>query len=402
MGWQKKNKCPASMKMIFCLMVVLGGYRMAASPEARPVATSVSSIRYIHMASKKDGWAWADGSAGFRVLRTTSGGENWEDVTPYSMLNEHQECEFPDSKTAWISTKTGLLLTKNGGKTWTRKAAPFFSFMGGSQCRFLDAEHGVASTEDAGAGSAYYTFFDTKDGGLTWKPVIIVPPETYADGSNAPGTVHLSNICGDRMGYYPPGKVVIVCGDLGDETPKGAVRLLVSSDLKSWRNLQLPLPLKYHKGLVEPCQPVFFDKKRGLLPVQIMNETENAFGFGGLLFYETSDGGENWTARGGPSGLTNTDYHLEMVSPKDIYICENKVLLVSHNGAKSWQVLKPNVDFGRGNSRRYVTQMNFADAPHGWIVIADSTKNYPDSEFIVYRTENGGQSWWELPLKVLH
>jgi photosystem II stability/assembly factor-like uncharacterized protein len=361
-------------------------------------AQAKSSIREIQMLDARNGWALAYQSNSPRVLRTTTGGESWKDVTPKVFEPDRWEYAFPSAKTAWISTSKGLVLTSDGGKTWAKAEDPKFYFNEGSQCRLVDAKHGTASTEDGGLGSSYYNFFDTEDGGLTWKPVMINPPAEYAGAK--PGTVHLSNIACDRIGYYPPGKVVIALGDLGDETPKGVVRLLVSNDLKSWPELRLPLPEKYHDGLVEPSEPVFFDEKRGLLPVQIVEETTNAVNFHGLLFYATKDGGKTWMMREGPDGLKAMGYQLKIVSAKDIFICDNTVLMASHDGARSWQAFQPNIDFGRGNPRRYVLQLDFADAKHGWIVIADSTKIYPNGEFFLYKTENGGKNWRELENKL--
>ena len=284
-------------KSFISLALLLSGFCALANGE--------SSIREIHMLDARNGWALAYQSNFPRVLRTTSGGGSWKDVTPKGFEQGRWECAFPNPKTAWISASKGLVLTGDGGKTWAKAEDPKFYFNEGSQCRLLDAKRGTASTEDGGAGSAYYNFFDTQDGGLTWKPVMITPPEEYKGSDMKPGTVHLSNIACDRIGYYPPGKVVIVFGDLGDETPKGVVRLLVSSDLKSWRELRLPLPEKFRDGLVEPSEPVFFDEKHGLLPVQIVEFTTNAVNFRGLLFYATKDGGKTWTGRAGPTALQN-------------------------------------------------------------------------------------------------
>src|SRR5437762_7884763 len=56
--------------------------------------------------------------------------------------------------------------------------------------------------------------------------------------------------CGDGISYYPPTKVIITHGDQGDEQPKGAVRLSLSTNLgKAWRDLRLPVPEKYRDGL---------------------------------------------------------------------------------------------------------------------------------------------------------
>ena len=132
----------------------------------------------------------------------------------------------------WHLTDGGLLRTVDGGKSWSvlikQGAAPYKCFTEGS-CHFFNANHGVANTTEFGLGNAYYRYFETHDGGTTWSPVIIT--STYADNDLPPGTIHLCNLCGDRISYYPPTKVIITHGDHGDEQPKGAVRLSLSMNL---------------------------------------------------------------------------------------------------------------------------------------------------------------------------
>ena len=91
---------------------------------------------------------------------------------------------------------------------------------------------------------------------MTWTPVVITSP--YPDNNLPPGTIHLCNICGGGINYYPPTKVIITVGDMADEKAKGAVRLSLSTNLgKSWRELELPVPDQYRDGLAGPLSPIF-------------------------------------------------------------------------------------------------------------------------------------------------
>src|SRR5881394_1019552 len=99
----------------------------------------------------------------------------------------------------------------------------------GTSFRFYDPNNLPVEPPEFGSGSAYYRYYETHDGGTTWSPVIIT--STYADNDLPPGTVRLCNLCGDRISYYPPTKVIITHGDHGDEQPKGAVRLSLSMNL---------------------------------------------------------------------------------------------------------------------------------------------------------------------------
>jgi hypothetical protein len=57
----------------------------------------------------------------------------------------------------------------------------------------LDALKGWAEEAGFGAGNAYYTLSETQDGGATWKPIAVTPPQT--ETGLPPDTVHLCNMC---------------------------------------------------------------------------------------------------------------------------------------------------------------------------------------------------------------
>ncbi len=247
---------------------------MGLKPSAVTVPAMPSAgtgIAEIHMLDARHGWALTGGpTGGRRLLFTGDGGLGWRDRTPHgnaevgTVEDRYNGVYFLDSRHGWVSVSNrgaaGLWRTSNGGKTWTcfETTKLFREF------HFQDARHGVARTLDGGLGNAYVRFFGTSDGGRNWEPVLIASPAPAEPGL-PPGTIHLCNLCADRVNYYPPATVIITHGDLGDEQPKDAVRLSVSTDLgKTWQNLSLPLPSeKFGAGLVEGDSPVFFDGLNG-------------------------------------------------------------------------------------------------------------------------------------------
>ena len=278
----------------------------------------------------------------------------------------------------------------------------------GTSFRFYDPNNLPVEPPEFGSGSAYYRYYETHDGGTTWSPVIIT--STYADNDLPPGTVRLCNLCGDRISYYPPTKVIITHGDHGDEQPKGVVRLSLSMNLgNSWRDLRLAVPEKYPDGLAAPLSPVFFDDKEGLLAAHILKRNaDDTLAYSVLVFYASDDGGITWTARPGIELTSERKEwsfvsHVDVVSLKDVFVRGGPNLYVTHNGARSWRTIKPNVDFGLegAKSRRDVSRMNFVDATHGWVVISEIIKDYPYSRFLSYKTSDGGATWRELPLKIV-
>ena len=73
----------------------------------------------------------------------------------------------------------------------------------------------------------------------------------------------------------------------------------------------------------------------------------------------------------------------------------------TRDGAKTWHTVRPDINLGAEGSRRDVTQMNFVDARHGWIVISDNTAFSPYGKCLIYRTSDGGKTWTEAPLRIV-
>ena len=369
----------------------------------RPVMTVVPAAGHdirIHMLDTQNGWALTEGPDRFRVLHTTIGARIWQDVTPRPFPYEAWAGEFPRPSTAWISLHTnswtGLLMTTNGGSSWAPVKTPFGYFTEPANVHFYHDGLGIARLVDNGAGSGYYTFYETQDGGMTWKQMDVTPPGPNRDAS--PGTFRLSNFCGDNVGYYPPGRFVIAFGDSGDEKPKGYARLSLSADGgKSWRDRQLPLPDEWRDGQTWAELPVFFGARDGLLPVHIFKLDDNSRTNLALLFYRTGDGGDTWTLR--PSAVAAGD-KCDVISLNDIVVRSGDNLCHTRDGAKTWRTIKPNIDLGREGSERDVTQMDFADVKHGWMIIADNHIFSRYGNSLLYETSDGGKTWMELPLKI--
>lgn len=264
----------------------------------------------------------------------------------------------------------------------------------------------MANTADGSAGSSWVRFYATHDGGKNWKPVNIIPPGGVYS-TIPPGEIGLSDITPERMGFCPPANVVITHGDMDDELPKDAVRLSITTNLGTmWLDVNLPLPSeKYHDGLVESDDPVFLDRKNGWLPVRIVKWNAGyTLAWNVLAFYATDDGGETWTPRPGIiEGGTNfvgSYRQLDIVSVKDIFVCNGANLYVTHDGAQNWQIIKPNLDFDRTSSHGGVSQIDFVNATHGWAVVYDTFKHFTHNKYYLYKTSDGGKTWTELPLKI--
>ncbi|HEY2082911.1 MAG TPA: hypothetical protein VGI88_09010 [Verrucomicrobiae bacterium] len=389
---------------------MLGGCASGRHPNERTIANTTAQIAEIHMVDARNGWAWSSGLAGQRpLLHTTDGGTTWRDVTPRGFPHTEEGACFRDPRTAWVpiydtrNTGDGLLRTTDGGKTWSllnRTNSPIFNEA--SSCHFFSSNYGVGSTADGGLGSAYYTFFETHDSGRTWQTIPLTPP--VRESVEQSNTVHLSNIGGDRIAFFPPSTTIIAHGDTADEQPKGSVRLSVTFDLgKTWRDLKLPLSGQYHDCLCAPFEPVFVDNKNIILPARVFKMgADGSYAPGVLIFYTSRDGGVTWVAK--PGAVVRQDLAdpnaLSVVSPKCFFICSGTKIFVTHDGADTWQAIKANLAFG-GTSHRDVLQMQFVDPVHGWIIAYEHAESPRNAYFCFYRTSDGGKTWTELPLKIV-
>jgi photosystem II stability/assembly factor-like uncharacterized protein len=367
-------------------------------------------------------WDWV----GERLVRTTDGGKTWQDVTPSGygqttpdkVVSGRRDEYFFDAQSAlfyedsyaknaaglFAKDTSGLWRTTDGGKTWAFSTPDDHL----DEFHFTDASHGWARSQEDSAGSADIQYFQTEDGGVTWEPIIIIPPGAEAGWNLPPGDIRLSNIAGDEIAYYPPMKAIITTdNNLDYERPKGAVHLELTTNLgKTWRSLELPLPAgPYHDGYFHARPPVFLDARQGLLPVSVFEyQRDKAGNLSGrndrvLIFYTTQDGGETWTAGSelaqstlNPSGNSSFS-DVFASSAKDILVREGAIFDSTHDGGKNWQTIQPQLNPAPTGIDPDRWEINFLDAAHGTLRTYDDEGKHSN-----YETFDGGVTWAKLPL----
>ncbi|MBE3037887.1 MAG: hypothetical protein IMZ62_03625, partial [Chloroflexi bacterium] len=371
-----------------------GPFRQVNPPLATPIVTDTATplpatpapalpINSLQMINAQDGWA----NSG-RLLRTTDGGQTWMDRTPEGQV-WFEGVFYLDAQTAWLSiflpdsNRFGLLHTTDGGQTWTQ-----YPYSPASNLHFTDAMNGWAEDENGGAGSVYFTLSETKDGGATWTPILVTPPQP--ESGLPPGTVHLCNICNDSF-YYDPGRIIVIYGDMGSMEPGGSVRMQVSLDLgKTWQTQNLPLPQDSADALVAPYRPAFFGDKNGLLPVSLVKmNSDGSYAYQRLAFYATQDGGASWTLVPGMLEHVAPFAQVQIVSPRDIYVLCGNALCASHDGAQTWKTVVSNLDFTQ-NDKRSIWLLDFLDASTAWASVMEN--DIPT----LYKTADGGVTWTQL------
>ena len=350
-----------------------------------------------------NGWATSSNFGGNQIYRTTDGGQTWSDVSPRPFPQEDiYSYTFAKPQTAWISTSDGLLITKNGGKSWTKTTVPFGFFTSDySACRFLNDKDGYAKDGSCGAGSVAYNFYETHDGGTSWKRLNISAP----DGIESPEGIYLSNYHGDTISFDPPRRLMIGRGEAGDDDePRGSALVELSDNLgKTWRDISLPLPREFKDALTRPFPAGFFGPKNVVLPIQIFKRNADAsYAFNVLAFYTTADGGGTWALKPNllPLQRFDSENNLSLVTANDFVVFGEGKLRITHDAARSWEEIMPNIGVGKDHPGRELSQMDFVDKNHGWIILQDTSTRYDDDDFTLYKTTDGGKNWAAVPLKI--
>jgi len=393
------------------LFIVIGGILLSSCvmPDDSHAPFPKTSDARFHMVDAQNGWLEADDEDKRRIFHTTDGGQSWTDVTPRSLTNRLWDCQFPTARMAWATmyyNGNRLLLTTNAGQSWMPWTplgnfdnSTHNYFLGTRNCRFFNSRDGLAEMMDCCTCQAEYNFFETHDGGASWRPAAIIPPQPACPGA-LPGTFTLGDCDGSAIAYYPPRTIVIVQGDLMDEAPKGVVRLSQTTNAgASWHEITLPLPEKYQDCLVSAQPPYFFDGTHALLHVNAskwLNNGTNVYKV--ILFYASRDGGIHWRRKScefDTHGISPGETCL-FLSQKDILLYNQETLLRNTDSPENWQNLKP--DIGKNH---FIAQVDFADKRHGWLVATVRSNSSPSGDDELYRTTDGGFTWAKLTPQIL-
>lgn len=366
----------------------------ATSTTPTPAASQPVTLERLYMLNDKDGWGWATINGEMnRLLLTADGGQTWKNVSPHGDYT-YLESFFLNSKYAWLpfftptTNSAGMLRTTDGGQNWA--PLPSNDILQNATLTFTSPNNGLARTAGVGAGNVYFNYYETVDGGITWKPVLLKSPKP--ESSLPPGTIHLCNICGDQL-YYDSQRTMISYGELANE-PSGKVNIAISYDLgKTWKNTALPIPgAQYAGGMVAPLPVIFFDQE-ALLPVNILKyNQDNSLSFSILVIYTSLDGGKTWKAA--PGILQNKNSQIDTVqvlSPKVAFARCDSNLCSTSDGAQTWKKLPDSLNFDQSaGGSDYVSQVSFVDPSTGWALTGESGAT------TLWKSTDGGASWNKL------
>jgi photosystem II stability/assembly factor-like uncharacterized protein len=121
--------------------------------EAQESRTDANLID-VHFVDEQNGWV-----VGGAVLRTTDGGQTWEEVEE---LGDGQAVDFVDPLHGWILSRPNIFRTTDGGDTWTTFEAPGLPI---ADIAFTDSQTGYTVAQIGWEGRVHHT----NDGGQTWE-----------------------------------------------------------------------------------------------------------------------------------------------------------------------------------------------------------------------------------------
>jgi photosystem II stability/assembly factor-like uncharacterized protein len=159
------------------------------------VQTSGVTARLRGVSAVNDRIAWASGS-GSTVLRTEDGGASWKKITVTSDTLDFRDIDAIDEKTAYVLSigngdASRIYKTTDGGATWT------LQFRNDDPKRFLDAMSFWDANHGIVIGDSIDRRFDillTRNGGETWTRVMpdIPPPALENEGAFAASGTNIS------------------------------------------------------------------------------------------------------------------------------------------------------------------------------------------------------------------
>lgn len=368
---QFQKSCGSPILVILCILTLLIISSCSTSPVTNQQATH-SNIHPIaldsaHMFDTKQGWAFGmnDQAQISSIVRTTDGGQNWQDMTPAGSQLRTPEAAFISPAVAWVvmpqdDTTTRIIATTNGGQTWQSSTIQASSI---THVAFLDSQHGwlLSSTDN----DLHFDLWRTVDG-KTWQDIAHVTPFQAGDSQLTIAGLSFVNAS---------------TGWLVGSTITNAPWIYVTHDGgQSWQPQHLPAPTQIQAANPALQAPIFLDASHGFLAAN--GFTRNCVQIASVgAVYSTSDGGNTWQ----PGGLTPLIANPSFINPAQGWAVSSSGMAVTHDGGQIWEQLPPDTTW---QSALNITSIQFVSETVGWASGRDQQK-FP----LLLKTTDGGHSW---------
>lgn len=299
----------------------------------RRSAAADKNLRSIYFVDAMTGWAAGDGGV---LHRTTDGGRNWKPMLTGAPANINF-IFFVDWNNGWMigdsansedGGDTVLLMTTNGGKTWSKKPMPNLLSL-----HFIDPKNGWAVGKNA-------TLMKTKDGGENWtridsmESLIGLPVESTSYNFGFRDIQFVDALHGWLIGNFY-GRARNNIGGVFFTTDGGA----------SWKRAPITIQTQHTSGRFTPgvFEAIkFSDLNTGSITGE-MYDGESRFS----LALHTKDGGKTWSQFRTPSRavqsrtqfLDLTNGWMASASPRegaDTAVFDT-TMMRTDNGGQSWR-----------------------------------------------------------------
>jgi len=323
-------------------------------------AETDKNLRAIYFVDSMTGWAAGDAGV---VYRTTDSGRNWRPLLSGAAANINF-IYFIDWNHGWMlgesSGRTAdesegenvLILTTNGGRSWTRKPLPNVTSL-----YFTDSKNGWAVGKNA-------TLLKTTDGGLEWNKV-----ESIEKLIGLP--IESSNYnFGFRDIHFTDAEHGWLIGNFYGRARSNIGGIFTTSDGgATWKRVPITFQTQYTSGRFTPGllhSIRFTDAATGSVTGE-MYDGEGRFFFA----LHTRDGGKIWEQFRTPSRATHSTQFLDMnngwtaaFAPREggaEAVVYDTTLMRTDNGGMSWR----NDFIARG---RRIRGVFFLSPNKGWAV----------------------------------
>jgi photosystem II stability/assembly factor-like uncharacterized protein len=357
---------------------ILNPTATTTSPLATPQPVALAAI---HMLTPVDGWALAADTG--RILRTTDGGMQWQDVSiPAVSPRPGDTAYFLDVENVWAAVSSPaspssdaltmtvtIYHTADGGQTWEAGTPILIPQGSPGQFDFVDAEHGwLLVGLGAAAGSEAVEILRTVDGGMNWEEASLTSgfpdqstPGSLPFGCDKSGIGFINPSDGWATGYCPGGRIFFYATHDGGQT---------------WEWQALPAPPGYPADLATSCMcaipaPTIVAPQEAFVAVGVYEQVQ------GWFLYATRDGGATWTPTALPVSQPLNGIGPDFINADDGWVTDGTTLYVTHDGGQTWSQVAPftTIDVRGG--------LNFVNTNDGWFV----------GEQALYVTHDGGQTW---------